>query len=101
MAYSWFRTDRDRIGSIVNTNGEPLYLDEYKSLLREIIERNDVPTLNCYIQQLPKSVLRHDGIIEYDLFWVAASYSSTDALRVLFDSKENILTLHTCIRVGY
>jgi hypothetical protein len=63
-------------------------LDEYKSLLREIIERNDVPTPNCYTQQLPKNVLRHDGIIQYDPFWVAASHGSTDALRVLLDLYE-------------
>lgn len=68
MAYNWFRINRDKIGSILNTNREPLYLDEYKGLLLEIIERNDVPTLNYDIQQLPRSVLYHDGTIEYNLF---------------------------------
>lgn len=80
MAYSWFRTNQDEIGSILDTNGKPLYLDEYNGILREIIDRNDVPTLDCYIRQLPKSVLRHNGMIENDPFWVAASHGSTDAL---------------------
>lgn len=92
MAYSWFRTDRDEIGSIFDTNGEQLYLDEHNGLLCEIIERNDLPTLDYYIGQLPKSVLRHNSMIANDPFWVAASHGSTNALRMLLDLYEADLT---------
>ncbi|RAO73599.1 uncharacterized protein BHQ10_009611 [Talaromyces amestolkiae] len=88
MAYNWFRIDRDNIGSILDTNGEPLYLDEYNGLLREIIERNDVPTLKCYIRQIAGNVPQRDGTIQDDPLWVAAAYGSIDALRVLLDLYE-------------
>jgi hypothetical protein len=86
MAHGEYRVPEH--GPILDTNGEPLYEKECKSVLFGILRRNDVATLHCYIEQYPLADLAEGETSYHDSFYVAAEHGSTDTLCVLFDLYE-------------
>lgn len=70
--------------TILDEDGATLYEDEWGLLLLTIIKLNDVATLNRSLAKHPRS-LGPGETHGHDPFWTAASYGSTDALRVLLE----------------
>lgn len=75
---------------MIDSNGVTLYETEYKGLLYEMVRRNDVATLKCYIEhrQKKKKVLHQYESYMDDPFWIAAAHGSTNALCALLDLYE-------------
>jgi ankyrin repeat protein len=87
MAYSEFHTaEFDCEPDVFDTDGTALYEEGCNGLLRTIIKRNDMDKLKQYVLSSSRHFLSHPVDLTYDdVFWMAASYGSTDAFRFLLE----------------
>ncbi|OBT86256.1 hypothetical protein VE02_05869 [Pseudogymnoascus sp. 03VT05] len=70
---------------LIDTDGIILNETDDCTLLNQIIRRNDVATLNRYLAKFSDYALATGEVYYYDQFWIAASLSSTEVLRVLLE----------------
>ncbi|KAI9375043.1 ankyrin repeat-containing domain protein [Aspergillus egyptiacus] len=90
MAYQEFQDCTDEIfesRKIIDADGAALYETEFRSLLCQIIRRNDTILLKQYITawDLPSRGITITDIPSRDPFYMAAAHGSLDVLRVLLD----------------
>lgn len=74
--------DTEDEGRIYDRDGSALYETDWMDLLHTIIKYNDVALLRQYVAKHPRTLGPGDL---HDPFATAASYGSTDALRVLLE----------------
>ncbi|KAE8150988.1 hypothetical protein BDV25DRAFT_129159 [Aspergillus avenaceus] len=82
---NWMPDEDGHNTSVLDTDGSVLYEGPYGGLLSEIVKRNDVATLQQYIQKNPGLALAYYGSYGEDAFLLAAWHGHIDALRLLLE----------------